>query len=182
MIASVPVGNEQSAAYLEPDLDWLMAGLAVGGCFPMRHAAQLAQRHGIRGVVDLREEDRDDQKALERAGLRLLHLPTPDLYPAPVPMLDEGVAFAREHIDRGEGVLVHCQHGIGRSPLLALCVMVDSGFEPLQALEQAKDRRLCISPSEAQYRGWADWLLSHGHTVPDYHSFGCIAYRHLALG
>jgi hypothetical protein len=60
--------------------------------------------------------------------------------------------------------------------------MVASGMEPLQALAQAKDRRVEVSPSEAQYRGWAEWLEHHGHPVPDYHSFGCIAYRHLAQG
>jgi hypothetical protein len=60
--------------------------------------------------------------------------------------------------------------------------MVASGMEPLQALAQAKDRRVEVSPSEAQYRGWAEWLEHHSHPVPDYHSFGCIAYRHLAQG
>jgi hypothetical protein len=37
-----------------------------------------------------------------------------------------------------------------------------------------------VSPSEAQYRGWAEWLASRGHPVPSYHEFGCIAYRHIA--
>ncbi len=166
----------------EFDLSWLMEGLAVGGCFPLERAAELAKSHGIRGVIDLREEDCDDEEVLKRAGVGFLHLPTPDLHPAPVTMLDQGVRFAGEHLDRGDAVLIHCQHGIGRSPLLALCVMVDRGLEPLAALEQAKDRRLKVSPSELQYRGWAEWLRSHGHTVPDYHAFGCIAYRHLAQG
>jgi len=165
-----------------PDISWLMEQLAVGGCFPMERAVELATDHGIRGVIDLRQEDQDDDELLSRAGIRFLHLPTPDLHPAGVEMLDRGVAFAREHMARGEGVLIHCQHGIGRSPLLALCVMVDQGLEPIEALSQAKDRRLQVSPSRSQYEGWADWLRSHGHAVPDYHSFGCIAYRHLARG
>ena len=81
-------------------------------------------------------------------------------------MLDRGVAFAREHLDRGSRILIHCQHGVGRSPLLALCVMVDCGMQPLEALTQAKNRRVRISPSEAQYRGWAEWLERNGHPVP----------------
>jgi protein-tyrosine phosphatase len=164
----------------ESDLSWLTEHLAVSGCFSMTYVAQLADTHGVRAVVDLREEDRDDEELLTKAGIDFLHLPTPDLHPAPVDMLDIGVRFAREHVDRAQPVLIHCQHGIGRSPLLALCVMVDAGWEPLEALAHAKNRRMCVSPSEAQYRGWAAWLERHGHAVPDYHSFGCIAYRHLA--
>lgn len=163
-----------------PDISWLAERLAVGGCFPMHAAAALASAHGIGAVVDLREEDCDDEEVLAAAGIVFLHLPATDLHAAPIDMLDRGVAFVRGQMARGTNVLVHCQHGIGRSALLALCVMVDSGLEPLAALEQAKAGRVQVSPSEAQYRGWAEWLQRHNHPVPDYHSFGCIAYRHLA--
>ena len=173
-------GAPAAADPWQSDISWLTDHLAVSGCVPMESVAELARTHAVRAVVDLREEDCDDEEVLARAGLDFLHLPTPDLYPANPEMLERGVAFARAHIERDERVLIHCQHGIGRSPLLALCVMVDLGWEPLDALEQAKQKRLCVSPSEAQYRGWAAWLERHGHTVPDYHSFGCIAYRHLA--
>jgi hypothetical protein len=61
-------------------------------------------------------------------------------------------------------------------------VLVDEGWEPLDALCHAKDSRTAISPSLSQYRGWAEWLRSRSLTAPDYHTFGCIAYRHLAKG
>ena len=163
-----------------PDLHWLTEHVAVGACFPMEHAARLAREHGISAVVDLREEDRDDEEALRAAGIDLLHLPTPDLEPASPQMLDKGVAFAADRIRRGEKVLIHCQHGIGRSPLLALCVMIDQGWEPLEALRHAKDLREAVSPSRSQYDGWAAWLSARGKSAPDYHTFGCVAYRHLS--
>ncbi|MGZ2411875.1 putative protein tyrosine phosphatase [Sphingomonas sp. F9_3S_D5_B_2] len=165
-----------------PNFHWLTDALAVGGYFPIDRAGALAADHGIGAVIDLRKEDRDDEEQLRAAGIAFLHLPTPDLEPASVVMLDEGVQFAREHIDLGEKVLIHCQHGIGRSALLSLCVMVDLGWEPLDALSRAKDAREVVSPSRSQYQGWADWLASRGKTAPDYHTFGCIAYRHLAQG
>lgn len=166
----------------EPDFHWVTDAVAVGGCFPMEQAAELAEAHGIRAVVDLRAEDCDDAKQLRSAGIDLLHLPTPDLEAATGEHLERGVAFVRDRIALGDKVLIHCQHGIGRSALLALCVLVDQGWQPLDALAHLKERREPVSPSLSQYQGWARWLKSRGIAVPDYHTFGCIAYRHLAKG
>lgn len=165
-----------------PNFHWLTSDLAVGGCFPIHRAHELASRHAITAVIDLRQEDRDDEEKLRAAGIHFLHLPTPDLQGASTAMLDEGVAFARKNIGEGRKVLIHCQHGIGRSALLALCVLVDCGWKPLDAIAHAKDVRAEVSPSEVQYRSWARWLEARGLSAPDYHAFGCIAYRHLATG
>jgi len=176
-----------NAPYLDSEpwlanFDWITDELAVGGCFPIDRAAQLAAEHGIGAVVDLREEACDDEAELAGAGLAFLHLPTPDLEPVSVAMLDSGVGFARDRIAAGDKLLIHCQHGIGRSALLALCVMVDQGWDPLDALSQAKDRRAAISPSPSQYQGWVRWLEQRDKAAPGFHAFGCIAYRHLADG
>jgi protein-tyrosine phosphatase len=165
-----------------PDFHWLTDQVAVGGCFPVARAGELAEAHGIGAIVDLRAEECDDQAQLNGAGIELLHLPTPDLEPASHEHLERGVAFVRERTCRGDKVLIHCQHGIGRSALLALCVLVDNGWEPLDALIHIKDCREVVSPSRSQYEGWSRWLKSRGLAAPDYHSFGCIAYRHLAQG
>ena len=174
------VDEEEAGQEWLPDFHWLTDDVAIGGRFPRERAADLAGRHGIRAVVDLREEERDDEVLLAAAGIALLHLPTPDLDPASQEHLEAGVRFVREQVESGGKVLIHCQHGIGRSALLGLCVLVDQGREPLDALVHAKDRREAVSPSRAQYDGWAAWLRSRGLEPPDYHSFGCVAYRHLA--
>lgn len=174
--------EEDQAVKWTPDFHWLTDRLAVGGCFPAERSDQLAREHGIGAVVDLRAEDCDDDAELHAAGIDFLHLPTPDMEPASAEMLDRGVRFVEVHIAAGGKVLIHCQHGIGRSALLALCVLVEQGREPLDALAHVKDVRAVVSPSRSQYDGWAQWLASHGKTAPDYHQFGCIAYRHLANG
>jgi protein tyrosine phosphatase (PTP) superfamily phosphohydrolase (DUF442 family) len=165
-----------------PDFHWLTEHVAVGGCFPIEEARRLAEEHGVGAIVDLRDEDRDDAQQLGAAGIDFLHLPTPDLEPASVDVLERGVDFVRDRVASGKAVLIHCQHGIGRSPLLALCVLVDQGWEPLEALAHAKDKRAVLSLSRSQYDGWAAWLETRGKPAPDYHTFGCIAYRHLATG
>ena len=162
------------------DFHWLTDQLAVGACFPIERASNLADVHGIGAVIDLREEDCDDEERLRTAGIDFLHLPTTDQMSPADAMLERGVDFAQGHMTRGNRVLIHCQGGIGRSALLALCVLVELGFEPLDALAHAKDCRKAVSPSHDQYQGWARWLQRRGKAVPSYHEFGCIAYRHLA--
>ena len=150
---------------------WITDELAVGG----RSEVTELRHHRIVAVVDLRDEECDDEVVLRRHGIAFLHLPTPDLHGATLLALCEGVAFVRQY----RRVLVHCEHGIGRSALLALCVLVDRGMQPLAALALAKDRRAAVSPSPAQFEAWAAWLRHTGHAVPLFDDFAAIAYRHL---
>jgi predicted protein tyrosine phosphatase len=164
-----------------PNFSWITPDLAVGGCFPVEQAAALATQHGVGAVIDARAEACDDAAALRSCGLRFLHLPTVDMTGVSQPMLDAGVRFARDAAADGLRTLVHCQHGIGRSAILALCILVDRGQAPLQALATAKETRALLSPSEAQFRAWVAWIERHGRgPAPSYHEFGVIAYRHLA--
>ena len=164
----------------EPNLTFVTDHLAIGGSFPVERAEHLARALAIRAVVDLRDEACDDPAALERHGLAFLHLPTLDHHAVSQAMLDEGAAFVGSHLDRGERVLVHCEHGIGRSATLALCVLAARGHDPLGAIALAKDRRALVSPSPAQYEAWAAWLARHGlPPAPPFEAFAAIAYRHL---
>jgi protein-tyrosine phosphatase len=155
------------------DLSWITEQLALGG----RAAGLNAVRHGVHAIVDLRDEDCHDATALAARGVELLHLPTPDRCGVAAERLVEGVAFVRAHLGRGARVLVHCHHGIGRSATLALCVLVAEGMAPLAALELAKRRRACVSPSPEQFECWASWLRAHGHDAPRFEHFAAIAYR-----
>lgn len=165
-----------------PNLSWITDMLAVGGSFPSERAEHLARDHGVRAIVDLRGETRDDEVLLGRHGMTLLHLPTNDLCASTPAQIDDGVAFARSHLAQGRRVLVHCEHGIGRSATLALCILVEGGMEPLEALGLAKDRRALVSPSPAQYECWVAWMRGHpaAPRIPSFDAFKAIAYRHLS--
>lgn len=167
------------------DLHFIAPGLAVGGCFPMEAAAALAAEHGIARVVDVRVEACDDEEILRTHGIRLLHLPTEDTCAIVLDRIRDGVEFVNAGLDRGERVLVHCQHGIGRSALLAVCVLVSRGEPPLAALERAKRARRVVSPSPDQLRAIAafaaDVKAERGAPweVPTVRQLGLIAWRHL---
>jgi protein-tyrosine phosphatase len=161
--------------------------LAVGGSFPVEGAEHLAKTLDIRAVVDLRLEACDDEAVLSRHGLTFLHLPTEDHGAVSEAMLGDGVAFANHHLDQSHRVLIHCEHGIGRSATLALCVLVSRGLEPLEALELAKTRRALVSPSPAQFEAWTAWLRAWkadrqaSWDVPHFDAFAAIAYWHLRI-
>ncbi|HEX9244228.1 MAG TPA: dual specificity protein phosphatase [Anaeromyxobacter sp.] len=167
------------------DLHFVAPGLAVGAAYPMEAAARLAAEHGIARVVDVRVEARDDEHVLRVHGIKLLHLPTRDTRAISQPMLRDGVQFVSEGLDAGECVLVHCQYGIGRSALLALCALVERGDSPIEALERAKRSRPVISPSPDQLealRVFAARLREERGApwdVPSLRALGAIAWRHL---
>lgn len=167
------------------NLDWVTERLAVGGSFEASACPALAAELRLGAVIDMRAERCDDVAALARHGVDHLHLPTEDHGAVTLPMLRDGVAFARRHLEAGASVLIHCEHGIGRAPTMALCVLVDAGHAPLAALRLLKRRRPIVSPSVAQYHAWADWLAlqrSAGRDVevPHFDRFAAVAYRNMA--
>jgi hypothetical protein len=168
------------------NLDWVTPALAVGGCYPMEEAARLARELGIRRVVDVRVEECDDEAVLRSHGITLLHLPTTDTRAVSLPMIRDGVRWVNTQLDAGEKVLVHCQHGVGRSALLALCVLVSRGDDPVEALRRAKAARRVVSPSPEQLLRFIDfcnqWKRERGAPwePPSLEDLGRIAWAHLS--
>ena len=168
------------------NLTWITPQLAIGGRLSPAEERSLSSGEGVGAVVDLRSEAVDDGATLAAQGIAFLHLPTDDHAAITPAMLDEGVAFAEVQRADGRRLLIHCEHGIGRSATLALAALVAGGMAPLDALNLAKDRRDRVSPSPAQYGCWRDWLLHRrartgaAWDVPDFDLFAAIAYRHLA--
>lgn len=170
----------------ELNLSWVTPTLAVGGRIAPEALPELGEL-GVKHVVDLRIEEQDDELQLRALGIDFLPLPTPDNHAVSQQMLWEGVYWVSAHLARGERVLIHCQHGVGRSALLALCVLVADGHPPLEALRVAKQGRWQISPSPEQLealRMWAEeFKVANGATweVPTFQELARMAYAHLHL-
>jgi protein-tyrosine phosphatase len=172
------------------DIDWLTDSLAIGGCFASDAVEQLARVLRIACVVDVRAEACDEEVLLRRHGIVLLHLPTADKCAIDPQILRRGVAWVRAKLDAGSRVLIHCQYGIGRSALLALCVLVDRGLSPMDAMTLLKDSRAVASPSPEQIEAFLGFAkeragqLAEGApwSVPSFEALARVAYRHLAPG
>lgn len=131
------------------NMSWINSQLAVGGRIRPEDIHALGEV-GITHVIDTRSEYSDDEQALAREHIDLLYLPTPDTYPLSIEQLMEGAAWANEHILHGGCVLIHCEHGIGRSVLLTCATLVYDGMQASEALELVKEKRWQAAPNSRQ--------------------------------
>jgi protein tyrosine phosphatase (PTP) superfamily phosphohydrolase (DUF442 family) len=123
--------------------------LVVGGSVPTRAYGRL-KAMGVTAVIDLREEAKDDEAALAKLGIELLHLPATDRYAATQDQLRRGVEWALARIEGGGQVYAHCKHGVGRGPLMGLAIMVALGQTSSAALRQLRSKRWQAAPNDRQ--------------------------------
>jgi protein-tyrosine phosphatase len=158
------------------DLSWITNNLAIGGSFRPVMVGSLREM-SIRRVVDLRAERCDDRELLERHGIQLLHLPTPDLAPIDRSAMSRGADWVCDGLERGEGVLVHCEHGIGRSASLACCVLMQRGFDLPEALSLLVRTRPGVAPTAAQLEALLFWAAARGEQPLTWGQVVSIIYR-----
>ncbi len=139
--ASGPVTHEE--------LDWwrrpgrVSDGLYVSGDLPSRIDRALAQLRawrdlGIGVIVDCREEYSDEELVAEHAPeIVYLHVGTHDAGGGQDPEWFEWTVGAlREVTAVGDGsVMVHCHMGVNRGPSMAMAVLLDRGWDPIEALD-----------------------------------------------
>lgn len=133
------------------DLSWVTTSLAVGGRVRSEDIARLAEV-GITRVVDTRAEYHDDEGALQHANIQLLYLPVPDTQPLTLEQLREGSEWVLQQIRDGQKVLIHCEHGVGRSVLLTCAVLVRDSYTAETALRLVEARRWQASPNHSQIK------------------------------
>lgn len=133
-----------------PDLDFVTDALAVGGALRSDNQIRALPALGISAVVDMRSESVDNVAELARLGIKFLHLPTIDWHPPTQEDLKKGTAWVRDEMAAGGKVLVHCQHGIGRSVILTAAVLVTMGHTWQDALDVIRAKRWGASPHHDQ--------------------------------
>lgn len=144
-------------------------GLAVGGAFRSTQIKHLQQR-GVTAVVDCRSEDSDDGEALAAAGISFLHVPTVDRYGFTYAQMAHGVQWVLNHLEMGGRAFLHCEHGVGRGPLMACAVLVGQGHPAPEALRIVRAGRWQALPNDRQLAALLafeqEWRRSHGASPP----------------
>lgn len=145
------------------NMSWVTEHLAVGGRVRPEDIPALAQA-GVTHVIDTRSEYCDDTEALARQHIQLLYLPTRDTHPLSVEQLTEGAKWACEQMHQGGRVLIHCEHGVGRSVLLTCATLVYSGMNAHEALVLTQQKRWQAAPNGRQVERLREFeaaLLAH---------------------
>lgn len=109
---------------------------------------------------------------LQAQGTRWAHLPIEDYGVPDIEFMDRWPdisAFACRALMGGGRVLVHCKGGCGRSGMVVLRLMIESGEAPDEALARLRAVRPCAVETDAQLewalqaeRATATFLRHHG--------------------
>ncbi len=100
---------------------------------------------------------RDEAGEVRRQGMEFTSFPIADRQ---VPGSEAKWAEVLEKVARtlstGKNVLVHCRQGIGRSGLVAACLLVKKGMSPGAAVESVSAVRGMAVPETTEQRDWID--------------------------
>lgn len=112
------------------------------------------------------DEERDlhlagEAQVVRDEGLRFASLPVPDRQ---VPSSPSEVAPTLDEIDveltSGKNVVIHCRQGVGRSGMMAACLLVLRGIDPDSAVHALEKVRGTTVPETAEQRRWIDLFAS----------------------
>ncbi|MGA8150064.1 MAG: dual specificity protein phosphatase family protein [Terriglobales bacterium] len=122
------------------------------------------RRAGIDTVLSLLTSDeeaslelRHEAEAFRAQGMDFLSLPIPDRQ---VPSSETEIAATLEKLSAklssGGKVVIHCRQGVGRSGLVAACLLITKGFDPRAAVDQVGTARGVSVPETTEQRQWID--------------------------
>lgn len=122
------------------------------------------KRAGINSVLSLltseEESDldlREEAVEVRKLGLEFFSFPIADRQ---VPRSEAKLGEALERLNRtlsaGKNVVVHCRQGVGRSGLVAACVLIKTGMSPGAAVDAVSAARGVAIPETPEQRDWIE--------------------------
>lgn len=96
----------------------------------------------------------------QKCNIRFLDFPIED-HGVPISQADTFELASKLHnaLASGQGIGIHCWGGIGRSGLIAACVLVRGGVDPNEALHRVSVGRGSPVPDTSEQR---DWVMEFG--------------------
>jgi len=135
---------------MKPNINFVTDRIAIGGDLdtgrPEVARSQLLELvdRGMTHIVDCREEWSDaDFVAQWAPGIGYLHNGTHDNGSAQSQsFFDRGIEYARTTLDQADTkVLLHCHMGVNRGPSMGFAVLLDQGWDPIEALDAIRAAR-----------------------------------------
>ena len=121
---------------------------------------------GITKIVSLLEEDEAQTLGLAgegnlcgELGMSFVRFPIPDRGLPEAQDFRKLIVDIRWSLQSGVNTSVHCRAGIGRSGMLACCVLIDAGIAPEQALDMVSRARRVQVPDTIEQK---QFVLRYG--------------------
>ena len=104
----------------------------------------------------------DERQLAQRHGLVFINFPIAD-YSVPTSESDLRQLLSKldEALMRGQSVGIHCRQGIGRSSLVAACVLISLGESPATVFQQIKNARGVSVPDTSEQSDWVTTFANH---------------------
>ena len=127
---------------------------------------------GVQMVVSLLSEDeelelglRDEKRLVEANSLSFISFPINDYdVPSSETAVRQLVSEVEELLDQGQSVGIHCRAGVGRSSVVAACLLVNHGEDAEISFQRISRARGVAVPDTVAQREWVGNFsrLSHG--------------------
>ena len=126
---------------------WLLVGPALNAA----GYAHLAEA-GVTHVLDLRSEASDDPAVMESLRLAWRRVPIDDRFAPTAGQLEEIAAWLEESADADSPPVLyaHCEGGLGRSPTIAIALLMQRGFTRAEAHRFVVTARSVAAPTPDQ--------------------------------
>ena len=149
------------------DMDWIIPGVIAIGNMDAVANSEFLLKHGIRGVVTVRENLTRTKSFYKSNGINILHINVAD---APTTKLylhfSEVFNFIDKILKTGGAVIVNCYAGISRSTsIVTSYLMRKKNWTALHAMSVVRQARPCFNPNKGfiqQIHNYEIALQRHG--------------------
>lgn len=128
---------------------WITPELALGPAFTIEQIPVL-EREGVGAVIEVRSAPFDNEEALACRNIVLRRVPVKDRHAPTQRQLQATTRWALKQIAAGRKVYVHCLSGLGRSPCVAIAILIAMGHPFSDAYSAVKARRPWLNLSVSQ--------------------------------
>lgn len=138
-------GSEPPYYHIDRVAPWLLIGPALHD-----RDYSLLKEHGVTHVVDLREEAFDEESSMRAMGFHWRRLPIPDRDAPTSIQIDDLVRWLDARPAERETLYLHCEAGMGRTPTVAMALLLRRGFSLPEAQQLVQSARAESAPTSRQ--------------------------------
>lgn len=127
------------------NFSWIIADRVGGMAHPRAEDLDWLREQGVTAILSLTSWPPEAPE-----GMRVLHVPVPDMHAPTVDQLHQAVAFMQDVVRAGGKVVAHCTAGMGRTGTFLAAYLVSEGRSPSAAMEEVRRLRPGSIETEVQ--------------------------------